>query len=172
MSDLPILIPFRSAHEEFMRALGEGWGADGLNQRMQDAYGRYLHALQMAQASEQAHTAEAYRQFADVFQTALTSTELPKRLGAAYRTFVPAVQRAWAEADPQALTPEALMAIGQSMMVVAWTAGMGTAPAGSFGMPSRSGNDLDDAMRQSRSSPGAIVPRSPTEGKIDGGESE
>src|SRR6185295_1558735 len=107
MQDPSVIIPFRNAHDEFVRTLFEGWDANGLNTRLQETYDRYSDALSQAGASPQAYQVAtgAFREFTEIFQKALASSELPDHLRIAYGKFVVAVQSAWAQTDPEAVGP-------------------------------------------------------------------
>jgi hypothetical protein len=125
---------FDEAANRFSQALQDAWTPPHIQERGGSAYSHYMQALQDAAQSElQQRTTQAYSSFMQVIWEALQRPDIQTRAIDAYRDYVRAVRDAWAEIEAETVDPAQLLAISQSMMATAWSAGLtfSASPGGS-----------------------------------------
>lgn len=115
-------------------------------QEFDEAYARYVRALQEANAEAQARVEEAYRAYGENLQASYSKgdqlgcyeaalrygedwlrevSEARRRCGEAYRAYLTELQRAWGALDVDALHPYHLATIGNSLLAAASNASYG-----------------------------------------------
>lgn len=115
---------FDEAASRFSLALQDAW-TPHIQERGNGAYTAYMQTLQDPAAFHfQQRTAQAYAAFMQVVFEALQRPDIQARAQDSYREYVRSLRDAWAELDVDAVDPEQLLAISQSMMSTAWSAGV------------------------------------------------
>lgn len=111
------LKPFSEAYANYQAALLETFSPPDLQQRVRDVQNGFISS-----------SADPQRQFEVYRQLIETVSELrdPQRLSGgserAYREFVSSLQKAFANVDPESITPAHLAAIARGIAHAAWTA--------------------------------------------------
>jgi hypothetical protein len=114
-----------------LEAFHAAWGAYAadvnatgaeLRPTLETAYKAYMRAAQDALRSSDAQTklADVWQQYWRAIEDGLKELGLESRLGAAYLNYVDALKKAWASADPKALTPACLSCIAYTMLWAAY----------------------------------------------------
>jgi hypothetical protein len=117
----PAMRDFEEAYLTYIRALQEAGIPSGAQQAIMDAYGHYVATLQQPWLSEDLQTkaTDAYRRYAEALHSAFASDALHRRAEDACRMYARALRDAWVRLDNDAMNAETLMAISQTMSIVA-----------------------------------------------------
>lgn len=112
----------KSANEAY-NELVKAWQASGTPEEVQrginEAYNRYLQTLQGTSRSTPQGAAEIYQNYRKRLGDAVIPKEMQEQAGNAYRNFIQAWQRAWAQVAPNSLNLQAFTTINQMGMAAA-----------------------------------------------------
>jgi hypothetical protein len=112
--------PFEEAHQDYLRALQQVWTPQDAQRHVEEANIAYIRQVLEAQA-----TGDIIRRF-EVDLGYMRALQLPdqvrQQFDEVYRTYLRAVQEAWARLDVNALDANTLAAIGQLLLAASCAA--------------------------------------------------
>jgi hypothetical protein len=117
---------FHQAADDYFRALQRTGVPEDDTRRAAEAYETYTRAAQEASPPPELYqrAVDAYGRYADAVREIWSADGRAEPASDAYRGYLVAIREAWASADPERLDPASLATTAESMLGVAWAAGL------------------------------------------------